>query len=752
MEPRDVPVCAALAALSVTVALAFGRVFAGDRWIAPLVVAAVLPHLVAAATRALRRELWVELLASATVLGLGILVATPGGPSPGPVLDRVHAGWDVVRLQPVPLPARAGIIVLAAVVVWVVAAGADALAFRRDASLGAIAPGVVVVIWCIALGTNEDRWLSVGAFGVAAVLFLALQHQRLLERHRTHLGPARRVLDAPRALLVAVLAGTLAVGAGVAGAIALPDADRPLLDTDGLGDQSGGARSYRTQIPPLLDVGDKLRQQDVQQLFTVEADEADYWRITALDQYRSDAGGQWALTAEGDDAVGTGLDEPVPRGALVQRYEIGPLTERWMPAAYRAVRVSEPDTLVVRASSTLVTGRDSVTGLRYQVTSATPHRTIDAEDRRTASATTVPPELAAYTKLPPDLPPVVAETARSLAAGLDDPIDRATALRDYFRSGAFTYDPMISLGDDEAAVAAFLRDRRGFCVQFATAYALMARSLGIPARVAVGFTSGALDATTGTFTVTNHDAHAWPEVWFGGIGWTHLFDPTPPSDLPGGSGLSGEPARVIPPTSTPTVAPPTTTAPPATAGPPSTVPGASAPPASAPKGGGVRITAGSSQEPGGGAAWWPFVAVAVLLGLLLAPLVGVLVWKRRRRTRRRASADPRRAIVGAWHELIDTLADHHIATSPSETPYELAARVPEDTGDQARPALRSLAEVYTHARYSEDAPPGARADAAWRDVDEVRRALDAHGGALARLRARLSTRTLGRRDEVDELV
>ena len=205
--------------------------------------------------------------------------------------------------------------------------------------------------------------------------------------------------------------------------MALPGADRPLVDTDGLGDRGGGARSYRTQVPPLLDVGDKLRQQEVQELFTVQADQADYWRITALDEYRSDAGGQWALTAEGEDAVGTGLDGSVPRDALVQRYTIGPLSERWMPAAYRPVRVSRPDTLVVRASSTLVTGRDGVAGLQYRVTSATPRRTVDAAERGAAAAE-VPSELAQYTELPADLPPVVADTARSVTAGLGAPVER----------------------------------------------------------------------------------------------------------------------------------------------------------------------------------------------------------------------------------------------------------------------------------------------------------------------------------------
>ena len=142
------------------------------------------------------------------------------------------------------------------------------------------------------------------------------------------------------------------------------------------------------------------------------ADHPDYWRITALDEYRSAAGGQWSLTAEGDDAVGKGLDGPVPAGALVQRYRIGPLSERWMPAAYRAVRVNRPDTLVVRSSTTLVTGRPSVEGLDYSVASARP--LAGSTRRRAARRWRGAADLRRYTELPADLPPVVAQTAATV--------------------------------------------------------------------------------------------------------------------------------------------------------------------------------------------------------------------------------------------------------------------------------------------------------------------------------------------------
>src|SRR5262249_36789588 len=124
------------------------------------------------------------------------------------------------------------------------------------------------------------------------------------------------------------------------------------------------------------------------------------------------------------------------------------------------------------------------------------------------------------------------------------PYAQAEALRNYFRDPAnlFVYDTNVGSLDSGPAILQFLRDRHGFCVQFASAYAVMARSLGIPARVAVGFTPGTR-AADGTFHVTSHNPPAWPEVYLSGLGWTHLSDPTPASRsgaTPGGSNLPGD--------------------------------------------------------------------------------------------------------------------------------------------------------------------------------------------------------------------
>ena len=108
--------------------------------------------------------------------------------------------------------------------------------------------------------------------------------------------------------------------------------------------------------------------------------------------------------------------------------------------------------------------------------------------------------------------------------------DRALALQNWLRdTDEFTYsqtlDSAVTDGTGEQAILGFLETRRGYCVQFASTMAVMARMLDIPARVAVGFAAGS-DNGQGLQVVGLNDAHAWPELYFQGAGWV-AFEPTP---------------------------------------------------------------------------------------------------------------------------------------------------------------------------------------------------------------------------------
>ncbi len=99
-------------------------------------------------------------------------------------------------------------------------------------------------------------------------------------------------------------------------------------------------------------------------------------------------------------------------------------------------------------------------------------------------------------------------------------------------AGGFVYDEQPPTADGPPLVSFVTRTRAGYCQHYAGAMAVMLRLLGIPARVAVGFTSGT--RKDGKWVVTDHEAHAWVEVWFAGQGWVP-FDPTPGRGTFGGT-------------------------------------------------------------------------------------------------------------------------------------------------------------------------------------------------------------------------
>ena len=127
-----------------------------------------------------------------------------------------------------------------------------------------------------------------------------------------------------------------------------------------------------------------------------------------------------------------------------------------------------------------------------------------------------------------------------MTAGAPTTYDAMLALQNWFQP-EFEYSLDVPQGHGNNAIEAFLRQRIGYCEQFAGTFAAMARSIGVPARVAVGFTPGRASSPTAAASVLGKNAHAWPEVWFDGLGWVP-FEPTPGRGAPGAEGYTGLPA------------------------------------------------------------------------------------------------------------------------------------------------------------------------------------------------------------------
>ena len=186
---------------------------------------------------------------------------------------------------------------------------------------------------------------------------------------------------------------------------------------------------------------------------------------------------------------------------------------------------SEPDVLAVRAA-----GGAAEAGEPYQLTSSV--SSAEPDELRTAGEVYAPWLWARYTQLPPDMPPRVAELALQITAGAETPYDKAVAIEQHLKS-AYAYNLAIDpppFGAD--GVDHFLfENREGYSEYFGSAMTVLMRSLGVPARMTTGYTTGNLADGSHIYVVTDRHSHGWTEVFFPGYGWIP-FEPTPGREIP----------------------------------------------------------------------------------------------------------------------------------------------------------------------------------------------------------------------------
>jgi hypothetical protein len=296
----------------------------------------------------------------------------------------------------------------------------------------------------------------------------------------------------------------------------------------------------------------------------------------------------------------------------------------------------------------------------------------------------------------------VAALAEQITAGSGTGFDKAVALQQHFAgpTSRFRYSLQTAPGNGDDALVEFLTvGRTGYCEQFASAMAAMLRTVGVPSRVAVGFTGGAEIADYRS--ISTKDAHAWVEAWFPGIGWT-TFDPTPLTDgraiTPpyveqaqtgaGGEDASAQPDELNPqddldPQSLPQPELGEQAAPPP---PPSTTP----------------------EERGGGLSLWPFAVVLLVLAVVGAPAALRVLHRRRRMAAVRAGGPD--AASAAWSELLAESLDRHVPVPATDTVRGAARRLVHEhrLDDRAQQAVRSIVTAVEASWYGGVHPgPGA---------------------------------------------
>jgi transglutaminase-like putative cysteine protease len=710
---RDQPsiaVEASLVAVHVAVALGFARLFDGGDHVRPLLAFVLVAHGLAIATRRLR----VPALGAIAIAIAGAAVTTtwllfPDTRSWG---LPTAATWDAAssavaearELFPeviAPTEAVPGFLLASGLALWTACWFADWTAHRLRASAEAIAPAAAVFTFCAILGSGRHEVAAAAGFAATALAFIALQRGATLERDQSWSPDAAPAARSLRRTAVAV--GAVAVLAGAIVGPTLPGAtSTSLVDWRGQGAGDGS----RVTISPMVELNRRLVEQSDVQVFSVEASARSYWRLTSLDRFDGEI---WSSNGEFRPA-----DEELPSASpivqegapIVQAIEIDALAAIWAPAAYEAIglRSSDEELRWDPASSTLIvdSGRSTSDGLQYTVVSQAP--TFDPEVL--ARTGTIDPDAIAerYEELPAAFPDDVAALARDLTREAPDRYRQALALQDWFRS-EFEYSLDAPAGHGDDALVDFLERRVGYCEQFSGAYAAMARSLGIPARVAVGFTPGEEDPDQpGRYVVRGRHAHAWPEVYFPGIGWVP-FEPTPSRGLPGGEAHTGVPEQqddsqggaVGSETTTTTTEADEPTAPSSTGVERTTIP--------------PRTRAESTDAAAGGDSDASAPDRRPLLAAVLAALaVGAVVWWRRRGERRRATQALGPA-ERAWRDVADALrTQRRIASDPAETPLELARRAAALHPELEEP-LVALAELVTAERWAPgaDGAPGGGA-------------------------------------------
>lgn len=667
-------------------------------------------------------------------------------------LGAVHAWKDLLTVAP-PLDTFPALLLVPFLATYVVSVLAGSLALRARHPAWALLPSGVLLVGVIALGTQATVLPLVQGvvFAVVALAWVAWRRAEArsaaLRGTRTDPGPrpeSARLRNRRLRNAAALLGGVAVVAALVAPTLApatyrhvLRDVVEPPLDL----------RQYPS---PLVGFRKYVKDLEKETLFTVTGlPDGARLRLATMDAYTGTvidvAGGDTAVTAGSGSFGRVGREIAAPEGVALDgdAVEVTVTVEgyrgAWLPGIGYAgsIRFAGEDASELQRSLyyNAETGSALTTAIldagdAYTMTAVVPDEPSADEIAGLSLAPVQLPE-------PQKVPQSVGSSAETFAAGATEPWDQLNKLREALATGGIFSDglegePPSRAGHGADRIETLLADLDmvGDDEQFAVAMALMARQLGIPARVVMGFYPAQDAATTaaGGVAITGTDAHAWVEVPFqdgSGIRWVSL-DPTPdedqqPQEQDPRANSKPEPQVLQEP-------------------PPPEEP--AEPPLQA-----IPEAAENDDAEQEGLPWGRYLGTAAAVGIpllvLLSPFALIVLAKSRRRRQRLASAQTVERVSGGWREVVDTAVDLGTPVLASATRRETARDLEERYPGTGPLAVAAVADA---AVFGPGEPTDADVAAFWAEVDTLVSGLTGSVGRWRRLRARFSLRSfrLGR--------
>ena len=762
---------ASFAAVSTIIAVlgaaaALHGVISGWAWMLQISVVVIGIVLATNLTRALgaRRYLSTVAGALAAVLGLTVLffsnTAFLGVLPTGATYRALLQVWALANEEmgsQVPPVQSTGVIVFS-VCLWaaVVALAVDILAFELRAAALAGLPLAMLLVIASLFEANGAGLAAVAVTAVGYLLLLAASRfppassrgapRRAVEVAGSGQGPDSGTLAARRPSGAVVQSAALMAGALAALLVlpaAIPGFSKGML-TEGTRPSWG---QLATNIDPMIALGNDLRSRasgTVLHYFT-DSRTPTYLRTSVIgdltanrwepdpDAYRVPA--TESLPTLSFPTVNESA-EPVFTRVVTDKYR-----GQWMPLPAHAATLNgvgtgwgwNPETGTLRAAE-----GQRPTAEDYTVMSVNPHiteGTLDSLGSRLPQGFFGEVE-SVYLDLPEDTPGSLAKATDKAVDGVEeDPYRQAVAIQDYLRSTEFSYSESTPVqdgydGSGMSVIDAFLKEKAGYCIHFASTMALMARDLGIPSRLVTGYSPGTATGVSITgqdgaelkeYEVNSRNAHAWPELYFAGAGWVG-FEPTP--------------GRGVPPVYAPALPAPSASA---AEDPRLENPTNSASESSAAE---SSSSAGSSAA-GNGPESGPPVAEAMRV-LLMVVLAGAVPWVLRRFQRASRFSRLRRdtdteALQGketgagaAWAELVALGLDYALPMRQDESAGDYARRLGRTLG-RTGDAVALLAGAYERMRYAPGQPASTEPEALEAALGEVKHELTARLGFGARL-------------------